>query len=147
MYDYCDHDDDSSRAFTIGSVRLRGFVRADGRTLADTPVQVWVDALRSGEYQQCQQRLADGSGFCCLGVACDLALRAGIIDRYDPSDGSLEFYRPVRQFFGLAQVDGEYWSPDLGSYTTLIAANDTCGMNFVEIAEIIDSRPEGLFVK
>jgi hypothetical protein len=29
----------------------------------------WVKALRSGEYEQCQRRLADfKGGFCCLGV-------------------------------------------------------------------------------
>lgn len=30
--------------------------------------QNWVDALRSGEYEQCQFVLHDGKGYCCLGV-------------------------------------------------------------------------------
>lgn len=32
----------------------------------------WIAALRSGEYSQTIGTLKDSSGFCCLGVACDL---------------------------------------------------------------------------
>lgn len=35
--------------------------------------KAWVEALRSGEYQQTQQKLYDGVGYCCLGVACTIA--------------------------------------------------------------------------
>lgn len=42
----------------------------------------WVAALRSGEYEQATdqlRRIEDGkSSFCCLGVLCDLAAKAGI---------------------------------------------------------------------
>ena len=34
----------------------------------------WVKALRSGEYRQCQNKLHDGLGFCCLGVLCDIEI-------------------------------------------------------------------------
>ncbi len=32
----------------------------------------WLPALRSGKYEQCRNKLHDGSGFCCLGVAADV---------------------------------------------------------------------------
>lgn len=32
----------------------------------------WVDALRSGEYQQCKGALKTEAGYCCLGVLVDL---------------------------------------------------------------------------
>lgn len=32
----------------------------------------WVAALRSGKYRQGQDRLRSESGFCCLGVLCDI---------------------------------------------------------------------------
>lgn len=32
----------------------------------------WVEALRSGEYEQTQLRLRRGDSYCCLGVLCDL---------------------------------------------------------------------------
>jgi len=38
----------------------------------------WVAALRSGEYQQGRNFLRTDEGFCCLGVLCDLAAKAGI---------------------------------------------------------------------
>ena len=38
-----------------------------------TPVQrQWVEALRSGKYQQAKGSLRRGDAMCCLGVACDL---------------------------------------------------------------------------
>lgn len=44
--------------------------------------QLWLESLRSGEYAQTTgalQNLRDGkSSFCCLGVLCDLAEKAGV---------------------------------------------------------------------
>lgn len=37
-----------------------------------TNMRRWIAALRSGKYNQTQQRLQDNEGYCCLGVACDL---------------------------------------------------------------------------
>jgi hypothetical protein len=55
-----------------------------------TPVtkQAWIDALRSGEFNQCTGalgKLAEGGGinYCCLGV---LATLAGAQHRIDPDD-------------------------------------------------------------
>jgi hypothetical protein len=36
--------------------------------------EVWVNALRSGDYDQGQAWLRKGDEFCCLGVLCDLYL-------------------------------------------------------------------------
>ena len=52
---------------------------------------LWVKALRSGDYKQTQgilqrtERGRDGEavGFCCLGVLCDLAVKAGIVEAVD----------------------------------------------------------------
>ncbi len=35
-------------------------------------IQLWVDALRSGEYQQARSALKTDEGYCCLGVACEV---------------------------------------------------------------------------
>jgi hypothetical protein len=32
----------------------------------------WIDALRSGKYDQGSEKLRSHQGFCCLGVLCDL---------------------------------------------------------------------------
>lgn len=39
----------------------------------------WADALESGEYGQTNNVLRNNSGFCCLGVLCELAVRHGVI--------------------------------------------------------------------
>lgn len=52
----------------------------------------WIAALRSGNYNQCRGRLrlmVDDKpvGYCCLGVACEVARDAGIIKEYDGKNG------------------------------------------------------------
>lgn len=37
-------------------------------------IKKWVDTLRSGSYGQCRGKLNNGEGFCCLGVACEVAM-------------------------------------------------------------------------
>jgi hypothetical protein len=37
----------------------------------------WIEALRSGEYEQGIASLQSGGRFCCLGVLCDLAIKEG----------------------------------------------------------------------
>jgi uncharacterized protein YeaC (DUF1315 family) len=34
--------------------------------------QKWIDALRSGKYEQGSEKLRGANGYCCLGVLCDL---------------------------------------------------------------------------
>ena len=34
--------------------------------------QKWIDALRSGKYEQGSEKLRSVQGYCCLGVLCDL---------------------------------------------------------------------------
>lgn len=47
--------------------------------------EAWLKALRSGDYAQGKHRLltTHGAAFCCLGVLCDLGVKAGIIERSD----------------------------------------------------------------
>lgn len=40
--------------------------------------KLWVDALRSGEYQQGKGSLRNDNKYCCLGVLCDLAVSSGV---------------------------------------------------------------------
>jgi hypothetical protein len=48
---------------------------------------LWLAALRSGEYEQGGAYLNRNGKFCCLGVLCDLAVKAGVdIDIVEHSD-------------------------------------------------------------
>lgn len=41
---------------------------------------LWIDALLSGKYKQGHECLKDHNGrYCCLGVLCDLAVKANVI--------------------------------------------------------------------
>lgn len=131
--------------------------------------RLWVEALRSGEYQQARGFLSvPGVGMCCLGVSCDVAIKNGLpIERreatiepvdvpayYGEADDGLtvEVFgnngeadelvcpRSVAAWLGLAHIDGGW---DDGE--SLANRNDA-GDTFDEIADIIESEPEGMFV-
>lgn len=118
-----------------------------------------VAALRSGEYKQTQGRLASKDangnwGHCCLGVACVLAAKAGVLDvppiehstpefnsskAYKTFDGEAHYLPPtVQKWLGFRSVKGSY------STSSLAVKNDT-GASFAQIAAIIESEPDGLF--
>lgn len=45
-------------------------------TVNKEAIQLWVEALESGEYEQCQSELKSRSGgYCCLGVATDVFMK------------------------------------------------------------------------
>lgn len=102
--------------------------------------RAWIEALRSGKYQQANGRLRSSTGYCCLGVACDL---------YDSSrwlpDGTVFTYGDgikVAEVAGLPKdVMAAYCIPDplggLDSMTTLAWFNDQ-GKTFNEIADVIE---------
>ena len=69
-------------------------------------VKKWVAALRSGDYKQCQQQLAevDDRGkhsYCCLGVACEVL---GV--PYNPGSGDLP--SKAVKLLGLRTSDGTF---------------------------------------
>jgi len=52
-------------------------------------IQEWVKALRSGDYEQIDGALRINEKYCCLGVACDIALKSGDLTddyRWETSD-------------------------------------------------------------
>lgn len=126
----------------------------------------WVAALRSGEYQQCQSRLRNKTGFCCLGVLCDLYRKeagAGVgewaphqmtiddgykedgyiwIDDDDQSTGMLT--GSVRDWAGMDRSDGGFRDPGpMAGHISLADMNDT-GRSFEEIANIIEAHAKEL---
>lgn len=106
----------------------------------------WVAALRSGEYKQTKNYLKNNEGFCCLGVLCDLyAKDAGVAWNGARFMGSFQTPpRVVLEWAALREPDGDHRAA--GMHTSLTARNDN-GCSFSKIADIIESEPEGLFVK
>src|SRR5271170_1949774 len=124
----------------------------------------WVTALRSGEYAQGYGKLAPAAGgYCCLGVLCEILVKKGVLTKskevnnpasYVGSDTTRGEYRSdsyltkiAQDLVGLTTGDGEYRINDgpLFAGTSLTSANDSERFSFSQIADIIESKPEGLF--
>lgn len=111
----------------------------------------WVKALESGKYKQgigALHRISPDQ-FCCLGIACVVAIKAGVRVRavrngdhgkmiYGGKAGVLP--RQVRCWLGLAT---DYAGFNNGSRS--LANDNDSGKCFKTIAKIIRSKPEGLF--
>lgn len=115
----------------------------------NTNAQKWVAALRSGEYPQAKGELGGPDGYCCLGVACKLYEdETGVAlpktgKRYTRTtlQGA---YHPVAEWVGLRCENGTYTHNGCVLGACLAEDNDT-GKTFPEIADIIESEPDGLF--
>jgi hypothetical protein len=105
--------------------------------------QKWVSALRSGDYQQGQCYLRTNSGFCCLGVLCDLYGKEHNVEWNLANNGhnyefqEFESYLPssVRKW-----ADLEYCNPPVNDEeSTLVRLNDS-GSTFEQIADVIEEQ-------
>jgi hypothetical protein len=106
--------------------------------------QKWVSALRSGEYQQTQNRLHDENGFCCLGVLCDLYGKENNVE-WEPS----RYYNNAYMFQDMAAalplsvmkwVGVEEVNPYVNSGVFTLAELNDAGSTFNEIADVIEKQ-------
>lgn len=104
--------------------------------------RLWVRALRSGKYDWGKKKLNPSEGkFCCLGILCEVAIKHGIIASYEPKEKTPP--KEVRDWVGLRTKDGLY-----GVWDSLTSENDNTSRNpFKKIANLIERKPAGLFVK
>lgn len=106
--------------------------------------ELWCQALESGEYPQTCGRLQNLGGYCCLGVACDVAEKHGIAVKRDEGiliGGNLLAMPEVLEWLGLQDGKGEM---EYGR--SLANMNDITRLSFPEIAGVIRSKPDGLFI-
>lgn len=112
--------------------------------------QKWVDALRSGEYNQTTGTLQDDYGYCCLGVACKVALDNGVNVNTDEDNGNisgdeLSDQKDVKSWLGLYDNQGRFETTPKQLYLTTL--NDIEGLDFNEIADYIEKYSDILFTK
>lgn len=118
----------------------------------------WVAALRSKKYKQGTGQLRRGKNkYCCLGVLTELAIKNKIVSEktVEWDDGGLS--DPVRKWVGLGSSMGCYFHSVTDEKTDLTLDNDghtktsyqekQKSKSFKQIAEIIESKPKGLFRK
>lgn len=103
--------------------------------------QQWIDALRSGDYQQATGSLRTEEGFCCLGVLCDLHRKA--INKKKAR------WEKITHFGTFTYIgDADILPQDVIDWAGLKNADPICGVgslsghndngkSFCEIAEII----------
>jgi hypothetical protein len=116
--------------------------------------KAWVAALRSGDYKQGHRRLTyrslDQEYDCCLGVACKVAIAAGVpVKRREDSlatityDNYRDFLPPsVQMWLGMRDERGS--DPD-HRHNSLSGLNDS-GVTFERIADQIEARASSLFL-
>jgi hypothetical protein len=106
--------------------------------------ELWVAALRSGEYKQGVSYLKRQDGcYCCLGVLCELAVKAGVIQppqltRCTWTYADKSFYVPetVQEWAGLSSDFGDPIT--IQSATETPACHNDNGMAFASIADAIE---------
>ena len=111
-------------------------------------------ALRSGEYEQGVEALQCGNTYCCLGVMCAVYeretgrplarsradyVRLSDIERIEGED--LDAQEGVQRWVGLSDSAGM----STGN-SSLVQLNDSEGYTLSQIADFIESEPEGLLV-
>ena len=113
--------------------------------------QKWVDALRSGEFEQTTGSLQDGDAYCCLGVACVVAEREGVKPRRRNHSGELiggdMSCQPleITDWLGIWSGNGEHEHDETFSSDTLVDLNDQEAMTFAEIADHIEKYAGSIF--
>lgn len=123
--------------------------------------ELWVNALRSGKYQQTTGKLKTSKGFCCLGVLTDLYLKEKNQewDCITDSDTDTHYYRieekedllpaSVKDWAGLysispqVMVENESYHPEHDMEKEIpadLAELNDDGLSFNEIANLIETQ-------
>src|SRR5213592_5017987 len=110
--------------------------------------KAWVEALRSGEYQQTREVLSKRDAYCCMGVLCEVAIKLGVPVKKSMSNGVVRYDRKlcgvpksVQSAAGLANDCGIF-----GSMGDSLTGRNDRGDSFSKIASLVESEPKGLFV-
>jgi hypothetical protein len=106
----------------------------------------WIEALRSGKYEQGKGKLCKNGNYCCLGVLCEIQGRpkfnGGRDARvcFDSSKGHLSAENPVYNKLNASGFFPEGIKVEFknGKYGSLADCNDH-GLTFDQIADIIEA--------
>lgn len=110
---------------------------AKGFKLSPDKKQRWIDALRSGDYEQGKKYLKDENGaYCCLGVFADVDPTYKFMnssDEYfaikiDSDEDNYKYHSVISPEDLLSEIQNE-----------LYYLNDCVGLSFNKIADIIEA--------
>lgn len=121
--------------------------------LLPEPKRLWVEALRSEEYGQAKGALRTEDGYCCLGVLCEVAIKAGVKVKVEgPNDDGHHLFDGYEDFpppsvcewaFGTNDVPlsvriDDSFVDDSYMEAELADLNDSKDWTFEQIADAID---------
>ena len=101
--------------------------------------EAWAQALESGEYTQIKGRLRSGTGFCALGVGCDVYVRAhphGLAWRPRPIIGEAE-WEIDRHAMTMPDAIARWFGLGVNLRTNIYHANDAADKTFAQIAGLV----------
>ncbi len=103
-------------------------------------IKLWIKALRSGRFKQGRGMLAPKDLFCCLGVACEVAIENDVTAKKTPLNGAFRYDKQlahlptsVRKWLGIARIN-----PILNAGFSASILNDARGWDFNQIADAIE---------
>jgi len=115
----------------------------------------WLTDLRSGEFKQGQNYLNADGKLCCLGVLCEQAVKAGVIESREDDgiilyDGKEDVLSPkVREWAGLPETN-KYGNPNNPTVTVEDTEASLAELNdgehtwephtFGQIADLIEAQ-------
>ena len=110
---------------------------------------LWVQALRSKTYTQGQGDLRHNNDFCCLGVLCNLAVEAEIVNQ-NPCEfeGNTRYYYGEHETTGYLPNEVMKWAGllddnpfiKLGERVREIATLNDEGTDFETLANLIEAQ-------
>lgn len=99
-------------------------------------IEKWSSELRSGKYSQTRNTMHNASGYCCLGVACDVFMEKDKIHRVN---GFIYGGIPTKQPFAFIPDWLKGVNNDFGDKTNRKLSNlNDDGYSFDEIADLLE---------
>lgn len=102
----------------------------------------WLQALRSGEYEQGFYFLYKDDSFCCLGVLCDLYLTEHK-KKWDKINNPIKTIDEEKKLLPESVIKWaglQEKSPKLFNGNSLISINDDRRLKFDQIADLIEAE-------
>ena len=114
----------------------------------------WLTALRSGEYKQGRDFLkyqdGESTSYCCLGVLCELAAKAGIVEKSEMDedarvhtfDGQSSYLPPKVAVWADIQYQGKIYREATGFVDQRVSVDladlNDYKLDFAGIADVIE---------
>lgn len=107
----------------------------------------WLEALRSGDYEQGEEYLHYDDKFCCLGVLCDIYIKENPESEDWDGDAEPTFYgnaytlpQEVLSWSGLEHENPKVPHLDKLDTISLSHLNDDYHLSFEKIADLIEKH-------